>query len=897
MKKLGISPFLTLLSGILFLALTPGAYAVTAPAVSIADDAGNTILVDGNAVVTYGGNCTPATCTTTFVSVSGGQTDWAGTIGSFSLRAVVATTKPYSIPNPSQDLNLQHVTTTTGGTLTIQWTDTDFNYPDIGSATIAAGGVLTGSGSSTYTAYFDNTNAPFGTGIQVGTIGPFTSGAFNGNFTGPGPTASPFSMTEVATVTLGPSSVLGVDYAFVPLPAPLQLMCSANAAQVGVAYTSSLMAIGGIAPYTYSISAGMLPPGLTLNASTGAITGSPTAVGTYSFTAQVQDSSEGSADTVTSTCTIIVTQPPPISLSCPITTGQVNVPYSSALAATGGVPPYTYSIKSGTLPNGLTLNPTTGAITGTPTQAGPFLFVAQVQDSTNTLAGTATSNCGITINSPPSATCVVINAVQNVAITPVTMTATGGTGVGYTFSATGLPAGLTMSSAGTISGTPTVSGTFPYTVTITDSAGTKGTVNCSVTVNPPIAATCVAITAVQNVPITPVTMTATGGTGTGYTFSATGLPTGLTMSSSGTISGTPTVSGTFPYTVTVTDSAGNQGTFNCSVTVNPPISATCVVINAVQNVPITPVTMTATGGTGTGYTFSATGLPTGLTMSSSGTISGTPTVTGTFPYTVTVTDSAGNKGTFNCSVTVYPPISATCVVINAVQNVPITPVTMTATGGTGTGYTFSASGLPTGLTMSSNGTISGTPTVTGTFPYTVTVTDSAGNQGTFNCSVTVYPPISATCVVINAVQNVPITPVTMTATGGTGTGYTFSATGLPTGLTMSSNGTISGTPTVSGTFPYTVTVTDSAGNKGTFNCSVTVYPPISATCVVINAIQNVADHSRHHDRHRRHRHRLYLLCHRPAHRPHHVQQRHDLRHAHRKRNLPLHGHRHRFGRQ
>ena len=89
----------------------------------------------------------------------------------------------------------------------------------------------------------------------------------------------------------------------------------------------------------------------------------------------------------------------------------------------------------------------------------------------------------------------------------------------------------------------------------------------------------------------------------------------------------------------------------------------------------------------------------------------------------------------------------------------------------------------------------------------------------------------------------------MTATGVTGTGYTFSAAGLPARLTMSSNGTISGTPTVSGTFPYTVTVTDSAGNKGSFNCSVTVTPAISATCVVINAEQGITNHSRHHDRH------------------------------------------------
>ena len=91
--------------------------------------------------------------------------------------------------------------------------------------------------------------------------------------------------------------------------------------------------------------------------------------------------------------------------------------------------------------------------------------------------------------------------------------------------------------------------------------------------------------------------------------------------------------------------------------------------------------------------------------------------------------------------------------------------------------------------------------------------------------MTVLPPPTATCVTINAVQGVAITPVTMVGSGGAGGPYTFSATGLPNGLTMSTSGTISGTPTQSGTFNYTVTVTDSAGNKGTVNCSVTVAPP------------------------------------------------------------------------
>jgi len=96
----------------------------------------------------------------------------------------------------------------------------------------------------------------------------------------------------------------------------------------------------------------------------------------------------------------------------------------------------------------------------------------------------------------------------------------------------------------------------------------------------------------------------------------------------------------------------------CPGTPGPP-TANCVVINAVQNVPITPVTLTGSGGCGAPYTFSAaTGLPTGLTMSSTGTISGTPTVTGTFAYTFTVTDGCGHHSTVNCSVTVTPGLPA-----------------------------------------------------------------------------------------------------------------------------------------------------------------------------------------------------------------------------------------------
>lgn len=172
----------------------------------------------------------------------------------------------------------------------------------------------------------------------------------------------------------------------------LTLACPiANTGQVGVPYSSSLIASGGTPPYTFAITSGSLPTGLTLNTSTGVISGTPSAAGTFSYTATVTDSVMATA---MASCSIVISVPA-LSLACPIAnTGMIGTAYSSSFVAVGGVPPYTFAIISGTLPPGLALNTSTGAITGFPTTVGTYPYTGQVTDSLST---TATANCAIVI--------------------------------------------------------------------------------------------------------------------------------------------------------------------------------------------------------------------------------------------------------------------------------------------------------------------------------------------------------------------------------------------------------------------------------------------------------------------------------------------------------------------
>ncbi len=156
--------------------------------------------------------------------------------------------------------------------------------------------------------------------------------------------------------------------------------CNLGTAPVltGAAYNFPCPATGGVPPYTYSISSGALPTGLSISATTGAISGTPTATGTFNFTVNAADS-DTPVQNATFTGSIQVATPLLITGS-PLPNGIFGSPYSTTLAS-GGTAPYTCTLTAGTLPSGLTLNSSTCVLSGVPTLGAVFTFTLAITDS------------------------------------------------------------------------------------------------------------------------------------------------------------------------------------------------------------------------------------------------------------------------------------------------------------------------------------------------------------------------------------------------------------------------------------------------------------------------------------------------------------------------------------
>lgn len=243
-----------------------------------------------------------------------------------------------------------------------------------------------------------------------------------------------------------------------------------------------------------------------------------------------------------------------------LTTGIVGVTYSSTLQSFGGNPPITWAVIGGSLPPGLTLDSLTGIISGTPTSSGTFNFSVSLTDSSVPTPTVATRSLSITIATPlVIGTATLADGVIGTAYNQ-TLTATGGTGpFTWSLSSGSLPAGLSLSAAGVISGTPTTAGTSSFVLQVQDNGTPQQTKTQSLSIR---IASPLAVTGGTLAPATfgvaySQTLPTTGGIAP-FTFSLAPnsgpLPSGLTLTSAG-LSGTPSAVGTFSFTVQATDSA------------------------------------------------------------------------------------------------------------------------------------------------------------------------------------------------------------------------------------------------------------------------------------------------------------------------------------------------------
>jgi len=606
------------------------------------------------------------------------------------------------------------------------------------------------------------------------------------------------------TTTALPNGFLGIPYSFV---------LTAHAAS----------------PYAWSATG--LPPGLILNSSTGAITGAPTALGTF-FVGLTVEAATAAASVVLPLTVAVYVPPLQITTYPALPQGTAGVPYAGSIVATGGAPPYTFTIIHGVLPAGLAFSPG-GSLAGTPTAFGNSGFTVQVTDS----AGGTNARDFTLVIAPPTLTLTTAPLGNAILGTPLSIqfTATGGVPP-YTFVEYGtLPSGMQFFANGALTGTPATLGTYQFLVFVDDSTAASASRTFSITIVEP----GLVITTATPLPSGVIgssystTFAAAGGRPP-YFWSATGLPTGLVLANNtGLLTGIPTQDGVFTAAVTVTDSslaAVFSTTQNFSLTIKPIALAitNASLPNGTVGAAYTAI-LSASGGDAP-ISFTATGLPPGITLSAAGSLTGTPTTTGSYTVVIKATDVNGLAASTSYTVTIAPQLVITTTSAgNAVLGSGFS-TKLAATGGTPP-YIWLGSNLPAGLSLAQDGTLSGTPTLAGTASFSVTVIDSNSVSTTKTLSVTVGLPtgpgvtfsgIGSTAAaatqpsltvslgsIYPAQVTVKLTMTVVTDSGLTDPAFQFASGGLTaqTVVPAGSTGSLTAVPVQLGTDAATVTIT------------------------------------------------------------------------------------------
>ena len=502
--------------------------------------------------------------------------------------------------------------------------------------------------------------------------------------------------------------------------------------------------------------------------------------------------------------------------------------YSTTLIGTGGVPPYNWTVSG--LPAVLSVNPTTGQISGLAQVGGTYTVAVVLKDSTNV---TVSRSLSFTVNPPPvqvNTTSPLPNGTVGVPYL-ATVSAQGGA-TPYTFGLQGgsFPPGLTLAPTGFISGTPKTPGPFTFGIQVTDFNGVTNSGTFGVIILP---APLSLIGGGSGTVGTPLSIVFSGAGGVPpYAFSITGtLPPGTSASGS-TLSGTPTTAGNYSVRVVLSDSTNANVTQNVTIAIAPqpiPLTISGSLGNGQVNVAYTGQ-LSAAGGTPP-YTFSGAGVPPGVSISATGAVTGTPTTPGDYIVVATVTDSAAaaapNTASARFPVSITAAIPALTITTFALPNAvagAAYSANLGASGGTPP-YTWTVTGLPAGVTATAAGVLSGTPTATGSFKVSATVTDSSRLTATqsYTLAVAAPPLVITTASVPNGTVGAAYS-ATLAATGGA-TPYTWTAIGLPAGLTLSAAGAISGTPTAPAAATLAVTLKDASGATASKSYSLSIALP------------------------------------------------------------------------
>ncbi|NDG70933.1 MAG: hypothetical protein EBY32_06420, partial [Proteobacteria bacterium] len=671
--------------------------------------------------------------------------------------------------------------------------------------------------------------APYRFTLQSGTLpGGITLNATTGRLAGTANATSEGNYTFTVNATDSGTPVVFELRTFTLSIKPYGLSVNGSTAISGQQYTAispeTYTASGGTAPYTWSATG--LPTTLSINATTGIVSGNLTATpGNYTANTTVTDNKSQTASKV-----VVVRIQDRVPLTWVTQTtlpdGKVQDAYSENLSVSGGKAPYTFATKNGsTLPLGLSLNASTGRLSGLPTTAGNYTFIIVASDtgapviSTEQTFTLKVAPYGMAVTGPESG-----SGVQYSALTPADFDVTGGTAP-HTWSVSG-PAWISINAtSGIVSGNLTAApGNYTANITVTDNKSQTASKNFAITIMPSqldwqtpesLPNGKVSFFYTQNLSVT-------GGKPPYNFVMANGsvLPSGLLLNATtGVISGKPTTAGTSNFTITARDSGSPVATASRTFTLT--IEPMDTLVWKIDPAPASGKVAfaysanlsAASGGSGNySYSVNATTLPGGLSFNATTrTIIGTANASGNFNVSLTVRDNFGNATTSatlaNSTVQTIPiVIEPYGMSINGTDSIvgdrytAITPATFTPVGGNVT-YTWSSNST-TGLTINAtSGILSGNLTAA-PGNYTLVVGLSDGRNQTVSKNVTVQirengltwvtqPPLPAGKVASPYTTN-------LTVTGGKPT-YTYvlkNGSVLPTGLTLNnSTGIISGTPT------------------------------------------------------------------------------------------------------